>query len=292
MIDAYASEPHYRDHIAPVFDALPPELKGEWSCAGRGPVIVASYKDYWTVRGRPVVFMEHGAGQTYHKHASYAGSRYREGVKLFLCPSQRVADLNQVAHPQIPAAIVGCPKLDAYTGKLPKGGVVAIAFHWNGTICAETRTAMPYYLSVLPAISAEFTMVGHAHPRMIRAAAVEYQKAGIPVAYSDAEVFAAADVLVVDNSSIGWEFIALDRPVIWLNAPWYRREVEHGLRFWEHAGSGVQVDEPADLPDAIRDVLRHDDRGAKRAAAAESVYAYRDGTSAARAADAIVEVMG
>ena len=79
------------------------------------------------------------------------------------------------------------------------------------------------------------------------------------------------------------------RPVIVLNRPEYRREVEHGLRFWEAAGVGVNVDSPADLDAAIvRAVEDPPDVAAAREAALDIVYSPRSG-GAAIAAAAIVD---
>ena len=93
---------------------------------------------------------------------------------------------------------------------------------------------------------------------------------------------------MVDNSSIGWEFLSLDRPVVWLNAPWYRRNVNYGLRFWDFADAGVQVEEPHDLRFAITEALMDTNRARRREAVAD-IYAYTDGRASERAARAIEE---
>lgn len=291
MIDAYASEPHYRDHIAPVLEALPDSLRGSWNRRGTGPVIVAGYKDILAVGDRPVILMEHGTGQTYGDgHPSYAGGRNREGVRLFLCPSERVAELNRTRYPQTPAVAIGCPKLDALIGAKPKHGTIGFAWHWNAQVCPESRSALRHYAPFLGEVAGRHETVGTAHPRIMRPAAKVYADAGIEVVDA-AEVVARAEVLVVDNSSIGWEFIALDRPVIWANAPWYRRDAHHGLRFWEDVD--IQVDEPIELEDAIA-IAQEDapEHRMRRRSIADALYGRRDGHSAERAASAIGEVFG
>lgn len=291
MIDAYASEPHYRDHIAPVFDALPEGLRGSWSRRGAGPVIVAGYKDILAVGDRPVILMEHGAGQTYGGgHPSYAGGRGREGVKLFLCPSERVAEANRARYRMTPAVVVGCPKLDALREVKPEPGTVGFAWHWNAQVCPESRSALRHYAGALEEFAQRFPTIGTAHPRIAAAAEKIYANAGIE--YVDAAgLFARAELLVVDNSSIGWEFIALDRPVVWANAPWYRRDIHHGLRFWEHAD--IMVDEPQQLEAAITEAQEDaPEHRLRRRAIADAVYGYRDGSSTDRAAAAIVEHFG
>lgn len=100
-----------------------------------------------------------------------------------------------------------------------------------------------------------------------------------------------ADVLAVDNSSVLYEFAATDRPVVAINAKSYRRDVHHGLRFWDHI-PGVQCDSPADLPGAILTAL--DDAPewqATRRAAMDVVFPIRDGRASERAASALLEFL-
>jgi CDP-glycerol glycerophosphotransferase (TagB/SpsB family) len=101
-----------------------------------------------------------------------------------------------------------------------------------------------------------------------------------------------ADVLVVDNSSLGWEFMALDRPVVWLDAPWYRQRVEHGLRFWRWACAGLRVSGPGEIGEAV-DRARADDppRAQLRAMATREIYSFTDGSSTDRAVTAIMETI-
>jgi hypothetical protein len=294
LVDAFATQPHYRDHITPIWNQIFPLDRGVFArnagqLAGRtNPVVVAGYLDLFLVRDRPVIFVEHGAGQTYSGRApAHPGGRGREAVRLFICPSERVAELNRTAYPNTPAVAVGAPTMDYYHHRPPRpeAGVVAVAFHWNAQVCPESRSAFLHYRNVLGSLARERQVIGHGHPRIEEPLRKFYAKVGIPWVSLD-EIYRRAEVLVVDNSSIGWEFLSLDRPVVWLNAPWYRRSVEHGMRFWELADSGVQVDEPGELSFAVSEALM-DTRRVRRHEVIEQVYFACDGKASLRAADAI-----
>jgi len=110
---------------------------------------------------------------------------------------------------------------------------------------------------------------------------------GIEVVESFAEVCRRADVFIADNTSALYEFAAIGRPVVVLNAPFYRRNVHHGLRFWEAADVGIQVDRADALLPAVAHALGDPpERRAAREAALAIVYGYRSG-AAQRAAQAI-----
>lgn len=260
-----------------------------WELNGRtNPVIVAGYSDLEQVRDRPGILIEHGAGQTYGTpNSAYPGGRNRHSVRLFICPSERVADLNRAAYPDASYAVVGAPTMDVYHRSPPKPepGVVAFAFHWDALGCPESRSALRHHAKALPLIAREREVIGHGHPRAAAKLRPLYARCGIPWVSLD-EVYRRASVMVVDNSSVGWEFLSLDRPVVWLNAPWYRRDIEHGLRFWSFADSGVQVDHPGELVFGITEALM-DTHQRRRREVIEQVYAACDGKAAMRAAEAI-----
>jgi hypothetical protein len=127
--------------------------------------------------------------------------------------------------------------------------VVAITFHWDCKLFPETRSALDHYVEHLGRFvrflrTSGFEVIGHNHPRDGRLPTIWRN---LQVRLADVnEVRERADVLVVDNSSLAYEMLYLNRAVVTLNAPWYRRDVEHGLRFWEHI-PGWAVDGPEDL---------------------------------------------
>lgn len=317
MIDAYASQRHYLDHVRPVVD----ELGGRLFVSGslerfavggrpglpprgdRGPVLVASYRDEVTVRqhsGRPIVLIEHGAGQHYGgTHAAHAGGPDRDDVVLFLCPNETVAERNRAVYPNARIAVVGCPRLDPWhlgrrlfvNHALP---IVALAFHWDCLIVPEARTAFDHYAPALAGLATSFQgrLLGHGHPRIMGKLAPLYAKAGIEVVWTFDEVLDVADLLLFDVTSAGYEFASTDRPVVALNAPRYRREVHHGLRFWDTI-PGLTIDGPGELPDAIEAALADPPELRElRDEANRRVYAARDGKAASRAAEAVLELGG
>jgi hypothetical protein len=301
VIDALASEDHYAENVRPVLEAVPVTSRGNLFHSrlpegAAGPVIVSSYNDLRGVTGRPVVFMEHGAGQTYgagdENLPSYAGSTRRDGVALFLCPSDRVAQLNRISHPRVPSVVVGAPRLDTVWGLVPEQGVVGLAWHWDAAFCPEGRTALPHYESALADLARHAKTIGTAHPRIAAFAQEVYAEAGIEFTPDPYDVYERASVLVADNTSLGWDFIAMDRPVIWCNAPWYRRFISHGMRFWSLVDAGIEIDEPAELCWAVDKALQRDDKHARRMEVADLIYTYRDAECSTRAVAAIMEHVG
>lgn len=298
QVDALATQIHYRHHIQPIWEALYPLDRGVFASDPRelqgrtNPVITAGYRDLLATKDRPGIFVEHGAGQTYSGRApAHAGGRGRESVRLFVNPSLSVADRNQQAYPNAESIAVGSPVMDRHLRehRKPEPGLVAIAFHWNAQVCPESRSAFLHYHHVIGKLAREREVIGHGHPRVERSLRRFFAERGIRWASLD-EVYERAAVLVVDNSSIGWEFMSLDRPVVWLNAPWYRRRAEHGMRFWEYADAGVQVDEPGELSFAISEALM-DTNTKRRHEVIEQVYSHTDGKAALRAADAIASLV-
>lgn len=319
----FATEPHFASHLAPVWRALQADARGtfvvprsilpwtarygvpeatpEYQDLSR-PVLVASYGDEKKARlmGRTAIaFIEHGIGQSYAgspadqraaTHASYAGGRDRDDVGLFLVPNASCAARWRAAYPAR-VEVIGCPKLDGLPAHTGPAGVVAISFHWEAMLCPETRSAASHYGPALLELARRFPMIGHGHPRAMDGQprlSRAYLRAGIEIVEDFQEVCRRASVFVCDNSSALFEFAATGRPVVVLNAPSYRRQIEHGLRFWEAANVGIQVNEPGDLANAIeRALVDEPEQYANREAALGLVYAYRSG-AAQRAAEALL----
>lgn len=271
--------------------------------------VVASYADERRVKRRPIVLLEHGAGQNYSfgaaGHPSYSGGA-RHDVVLFLCPNETVAARWRACYPDSRVEVIGAePKMDRYYRSLfgketaPGRGelvdpfrsppVVAFAFHWPGhNVVPEAGNAWPTFGPHLGALTEHFTVLGHGHPRVIKDLRPHYERMGIEVVEDADEVFERADLLAVDNSSVLFEWASLDRPVVLLNSPLYRRDVEHGLRFWTFADIGPQVDDPVDLVAACHLAMGDPLTFTKaRRRMADAVFPTRDGLAAVRAADAI-----
>lgn len=326
-IDVLASEPHFIDHLAPVWLALPPEHRGDFILAksaatefslaqlaerarSRGvkpvlremdmsrPVLVASYGDQLRVRRRRrIIRMEHGIGQSFLgvNHPSYAGGISAGGVGLFLCPNEHSADRWRRAYPSASVAVVGSPHIETLP-KRQRGPrpVIAISFHWGKPPSRHHPVAEQYgsfyeYMPTLKELPKAYTVIGHGHPREMRMFARFYARLGIEVVRDFDDVCRLADVYVCDTNSTIFEFASTGRPVVVVNGSHFRRDVEHGLRFWEAATVGVNCDSPADLVGSIARALEDPpEQGAARKAALDVVYAYRSG-AAERAAAAIIE---
>lgn len=331
-LDFLAGEAHFIDHLAPIWQALPAqnwgvfivapalvpmgaELGIEMTAHTRGrrenPAFVASWGDVQTARraGRTMIArIEHGIGQSYagdpHAHAatheSYAGGKGQEGVSLFLAPNRHSADRWQRAYPLSSVVTVGSPRIDVSPAYERDGEVIAVSTHFDARVCPETRSAWPLYRDAMVELAKRRKVIAHGHPRIAFEVSQWARRHDIEFVASLREVQRRAALYVCDNSSSMYEFAATGRPVVVLDIPTgrikgigYRRDVHHGLRFWEAADVGVRIDDPADLPEAVRIALV-DPPGirANREAALDIVYAYRDGRAAARAAAALLQWAG
>lgn len=242
---------------------------------------------------RRFAFMEHGIGQAYlgdrgMAHPSYAGGADRGDTELFLVPNDYSAALWRKAYPAARVEIVGSPRLDDLPRRVDgPGPVVALSFHWPAWVAPEAQSAIGHYQGVLGPLAKAYDVIGHSHPKGDWPARVEriYRRVGIPFVAEFDDVCRQADIYVCDNSSSMYEFASTGRPVVVLNSPMYRRNVNHGGRFWDWAPVGVQVDQPSELIPAIERALelRPDDVAA-RERILDEVYAVRTGGTALAAA--------
>lgn len=325
-IDVYASQVNYWRHLAPVVDELrarghdvatwsPPKAQSWGPPLGKRRIrasvaVCASYLDARRLLPQRVIYVEHGAGQTYVEGTGigYAGADDLEHVVLFVAPGEHVAARWRACYPQVPVETVGCLALDQHLHDFhtPDSGVrnpddrplVVISQHWRCGVCPETMPAGPDFERGIRELArlGDIQLLGHAHPRGARLTAQWWREWGVVDFEPDPDVVlsrlvATRGLLVHDNSSLMYEAAALDVPVLALNAPTYRRDVEHGLRFWSHV-PGLQCDSVGTfIPAVIAALDDPPEAKALRARAASHVYAHRDGGAAARAADAIERVL-
>ena len=295
MIDVYCSQPWYADHLRPVFEALGDHAGAFIRTFAKHPrppvhhpVLVCSWGDMSTVRRlgyRHIALAQHGAGQSYAaskrpNYPSYPGGTGNDGVGLFLTPNKQSADRWHHAYPRARVEVVGCPKLDTLPKRLPgPGPVVAVSFHWNFGMCPETLSVLPEYMGALGALAREYRVIGHGHPRR-RDLPMIYKRLGIEHVPSFDDILRRADLYAFDNSSSGFEFAATGRPVVVLNGRSFRRDAKHGLRFWDAAHVGVNVDRPNDLADGVGRALEcHPADVTARERALDIVYQPRHGAA-------------
>lgn len=320
MIDVYASQPHYVEHMGPVMVALDDagllgDVYGVGLASvggvertprrGHGPVLVASGLDAMQCGDRPVIHLNHGVGQTYHGDRDhpvdshgYVGGPDLDRVALFLCVNEHEAARWAERYPGSRQAVVGTPRLDRWHGvewpRYEQGSpTVAVSFHWPCTIVREAGSAVrDWRAAVLDYHRSEHAEVlGHWHPRWGDDLALWYDRHGIePVASFD-EVVRRADVYVCDNSSTMYEFAAAnDRPVVALNAADWRLGVHHGLRFWSHVPGLMAWPGSTPLFDSVRHSLvdnAHTSEHLRKRAVQHVWGRLLDGRAAARAVDAI-----
>jgi hypothetical protein len=320
--DFYADHDHYLDHLAPIWLSLPETHRGQFLVPNRlvgyatalgvkptpmsgfspsqtrrrcGPVVVAAWGSVlkWRRTRRKIVLLEHGSGQTFvTNHPSYSGGNRRGWVDSYLQPGPHSAEAILRVTPDAKVFQIGCAKLDRWhaAGPKPRGErpVVAFSTHWDCKVAPETGTAWWEYGDALLGLADHYDVVAHAHPlfrKVIRPAA---EAAGIPFIENFHDVLDVADLYISDGSSTLYEFASTGRPVLCLNASTYRRDVHHGLRFWD-AVPGVECDTPDELAAKVAEALADGPEArAKRSHGVARTYVACDGKSAQRGAEALL----
>ncbi len=325
-IDVFVWREHYADHINPLWEAIPREYRGNYyvsehqvkkgkyklpesedSIFVKNPyelidvltpsprlmIVPTDRSGFLSLIPRPLARIAHGVAQTYKDEK--IPDRNREQVILDLLPNEYSREKFSEKFPVSDKIVAGCPKMDRwcdFSKSLSEPPVVAISFHFNHKAVPETRGTYPHYQSILPKLaqSNEWELLGHGHPRFIDELIPKYEELGINYTRDFEEVMKQADVYACDSPSTLYEFAYTDRPVVVLNAPWFRREVEHGLRFWEHADVGIQCDKPEDLPGTIRKALKDEPpQPSLRRKAVNAAYAVTDGSASETMAKKLVD---
>ena len=250
------------------------------------------------------ILMEHGLGQNYRgvpiNSPWGAGRRPTPKRRALLVPGPYIQAEHEKSGQRVVA--VGSVFLDAWHGRaaLPmvERPVIAFSTHWNCPVCPETRSSWGFIKQALADLAQDqrWRVIGHYHPHeRVRGTLEErlkfYAEAGIEVVHDWEEVMSRAHLYICDNSSSIYEFAALDRPTVLVSPPWYRRDVEHGLRFWK-ALPGHEVTDPRDLADVVALSLADTDgssRGLRRKAM-PLAWGELDGRAAERTVAAISEI--
>ncbi len=334
-ISFLASQPHYLDHIAPVWRTLPKTNRGtlyipedmtlhanklsvrdghllvysrqNTILPGEEPVLVASYGDLLMAKKmnlqRKVLYMEHGTGHTFHSSAYPDGPGKRDWADLFLAPNEYTKKKIKVAR-STRCEVIGTPKTDWIIEainprkELKKSfdipATVAIGFHWGSRSNnpPESGSAFDHYKNIIPDLKREFNLLGYGHPLASKVYKPFFESLGIPYEENLMRVFVKADILINDLSSAMYEFLVTGKPVVVLNAPWFRREIEHGIRFWDYSDIGANVWEPRELSEAIQKTFINYQvtHGEQRLQALTDLYPYL-GCSAERAVEVILNYL-
>lgn len=247
----FAPPGKYAAHVYPIMAELPP-FDGEDIAlvASYGSLVMAKRRGY-----KRIVLAQHGAGQSYGgdrktaRNPGYPGGDKNDEVGLFLVPNEYAAWRWRERYPAARVEVIGCPRLDTLPAKAPGPVTVALSWHWDAYFSPEANSAIKEFLPAVRELVTRYDVIGTGHPQR-RDLGWRYDELGIEHVGFD-EVARRADVLIADNTSAMFEFASTGRNVVVLNARTYRPAVRHGGRFWDWATIGPQVNDPADLADAV-----------------------------------------
>lgn len=226
----------------------------------------------------PFALIEHGAGQSYDSKIPgwcRGSNKYMHRVKLFMATNKYCLEPFKKNNPEVKAKIIGCPKID-WVEKKPMttdDPLIVFSWHWSCNSLPETLGGFDYWKSEVVNVSKHFNVAIHGHPRLQGDTEPFCLQNNIRFIKDFNEVLATADIYAIDNSSTMFEFALTGRPIIVLNNPWFRRDVNHGMRFWEFSNIGVNCDSRLDLMDSIDECL-DDEYEANRERISSLIYPF------------------
>lgn len=277
---AYVVQPHHADHALPVWDALSPARRGDLYTGfdtathkyvtslgfdplvgmpppSDSPVLVASGNELPAVQR--AILLSHGIDQTYTgvEHICWAGGPGRENVILFVCPDEASAKANWARYPETPCAVVGSPHVEVLRQMSPYPLAeqrIAITGHWEAnSLAPELRGGFAWFENAYEKLCRAHpeSYVLHGHPKCQDYFEWKSREWGVEFEPSFELLTQRAWCLIGDNTSAIYEWAAMNRPVVVVSPEWYRRDVEHGKRFWSMCDVGPHVSDPAVLEAAI-----------------------------------------
>lgn len=300
----FARENHHIAHAKAIADGFGLDVKSDSKGLAEDVIVVFCYGDLKKITTeypkKKIIFCEHGVGMYYDNvHPSYAGSKeHRENVILRLSPNKMHAD-KEMETLKCPVEIVGIPKLDKFAKRIFRfkkyRPTIALSFHWDCLVNPETRSSFKYFEKILPILKREYDVIGHGHPRIMAKLIPIYRKWGIQYFHNFETILKKADVYICDNSSTIFEWCITKKPVVLLNPPTYRKDVEHkgNPRFWKHAGIAPLCERPEDIITCIQDAIENHGKYLPKIEEANlDVLTYTDGHCARRAFTAISNLLG
>jgi hypothetical protein len=318
-LDFYADQAHFVDHLAPLFiECKKRGIDGVFVCnddmrqrairrgvdssyiaprnaAMCNHALVASIGDmrHMANTGRALAILEHGCGLSFGgtQPGHSGGGGDRENFDLFLMTNEWCAERDRKAYPDKRVVTCGSPKMDAWFNKKWKRHdpvVIGYATHWDCQMVPETRSSFPFFKAALGNLAKKHRIIAHCHPRSSEMQWQQFAMLGLDIIRDWTYMLEAVDVLICDVGSAPYEFAATGRPVVVCNSPQYRRNVKHGLRFWDCI-PGLECNGGTDLESVVTQAIADPPEAQeKRAAAVKSVYP-NQGKATKIAVDALEE---
>ena len=297
------------DHLDPRnFDVHAPLMLSK----GPGYVMCSAIIDAQRVREleplKQVILCEHGCGQIYdHGSPSYAGGLDRGWLSLCIVPGERPWAKQLEKYPNVPCIKTGCPKLDSFKDYIKpdkilqmSNMVVGVSTHFDSGHIAEMSSAFLYFWNQIESLvkaHPKTQFIGHTHPRVKGLPWEKWRELSamcpnVRLTHDFDEIMQEADLYIIDQSSTAYEFAALDKPVLFLNSPHFRKHINHGMRFWEFANIGVQCDYADDLGEKMKEALMGEYLNTyteRRREVTKLIYSVPLGQAAAYTAQALVD---